>query len=67
MPAQTIALTGTGEAGALGFTPASLNLGNVAVGSSSTQSATLTNDGAAPVNITGSAISPGGRNVHSNQ
>jgi hypothetical protein len=57
-PTQTIALTGTGEAGALGFTPASLNLGSVPVGSSSTQSATLTNDGAAPVNITGFAISP---------
>lgn len=57
-PTQTIALTGTGETGALGFTPASLNLGSVPVGSSSTQSATLTNDGAAPVNITGFAISP---------
>lgn len=57
-PTQTIALTGTGETLALGFTPASLNLGTVAVGSSSTQSATLTNDGSAPVNITGIAVSP---------
>jgi Abnormal spindle-like microcephaly-assoc'd, ASPM-SPD-2-Hydin/Kelch motif/Galactose oxidase, central domain len=57
-PTQTITLTGTGEAGALGFTAASLNFGTVPVGSSSTQSATLTNDGAAPVNITGIAISP---------
>ena len=57
---QTITLTGTGETGALGFTPASLNLGSVMVGSSSTQSATLTNDGAAPVNITGVAVSPAG-------
>jgi len=57
-PTQTIALTGIGETGALGFTPASLNLGSVAVGFSSTQSATLTNDGAAPVNITGFAMSP---------
>src|SRR6266853_3434211 len=57
-PTQTITLTGTGETGALGFTAASLNLGTVLVGSSSTQSATLTNDGAAPVNITGIAISP---------
>jgi centrosomal CEP192-like protein/Kelch motif protein/galactose oxidase-like protein len=55
---QTIKLTGTGESLALGFTPASLNLGSVAVGSSGTQSATLTNDGAAPVNIAGIAISP---------
>ena len=59
-PKQTIALTGTGETGALGFTPASLNLGSVMVGLSSTQSATLTNDGVAPVNITGIAISPAG-------
>jgi hypothetical protein len=57
-PTQTIALTGTGETLSLGFTPASLNLGSVAVGSSSTQSATLTNDGAAAVNITGMSISP---------
>src|SRR5258708_31110101 len=59
-PTQTIALTGTGEAGALGFTPASLNLGGVMVGSSSAQISTLTNDGAAPVNITGFAISTAG-------
>jgi len=57
-PTQTISLTGTGETLALGFTPASLNLGSVAVGSSITQSATLTNDGAAAVNITGVSISP---------
>lgn len=56
--AQTISLTGTGETLALGFAPASLNLGSVVVGSSVTQSATLTNDGAAAVNITGIAISP---------
>ena len=57
-PTQTISLTGTGETLALGFTPATLNLGSVAVGSSITQSATLTNDGTAPVNITGFSISP---------
>lgn len=57
-PRQTIAATGTGETLALGFTPGSLNLGSVLVGSSVTQSATLTNDGAAPVNITGVSISP---------
>jgi hypothetical protein len=55
---QTISLTGTGETLALGFTPASLNLGSVVVGSSVIQSATLTNDGSASVNITGIAISP---------
>ena len=57
-PKQTISLTATGETLALGFTPASLNLGSVAVGSSITQSATLTNDGVAAVNITGYSISP---------
>jgi hypothetical protein len=55
---QNISLTGTGETLALGFTPASLNFGSVVVGSSIPQSATLTNDGAAAVNITGVAISP---------
>ncbi len=57
-PTQTIALTGTGETLALGFTPASLNLGSVVVGSSSSMTATLTNDGSSSVNITGIAISP---------
>jgi hypothetical protein len=54
---QTITLTGTGETLALGFAPAGINFGSVVVSSSSTQSATLTNDGAAPVNITGITIS----------
>lgn len=57
-PTQTISLTGTGETLALGFTPASLNFGTIAVGSSASLSATLTNDGAAAVNLTGIAISP---------
>ena len=57
-PSQTVALTGTGETLALGFTPGAINFGGVVVGSSSTQSATLTNDGAAPVNLTGIAVSP---------
>lgn len=57
-PTQTIALTGTGETLALGFTPSSLNLGSVVVGSSSSMTATLTNDGSASVNITGISISP---------
>ncbi len=58
-PAQTIALTGTGETLALGFTPASLTFGNILVSSSATLTATITNDGSAPVNLTGFAISPG--------
>jgi len=59
-PTETITLSGTGESGALGFTPASLNLGNVPVGSSSTRSATVTNDGASSVNTTALAIFPSG-------
>jgi hypothetical protein len=55
---QTITLTGTGVTLALGFSPSSLNLGSVFVGSSSTMSATLTNDGSSSVNITGTSISP---------
>jgi hypothetical protein len=57
-PTQMISLAGTGETLALGFTPASINFGGVMVGSTGTQSATLTNDGATPVNITAVAISP---------
>jgi hypothetical protein len=57
-PTQTVTLTGTGEVLSLGFTPTSLNLGSVPVGSSSTQSATLINDGSAPVSITGITVSP---------
>jgi len=56
--AQTISLTGTGETLALGFTPGSLAVGSVAVGSSIAKSATLTNDGGASVNLTGFAITP---------
>jgi N-acetylneuraminic acid mutarotase len=55
---QTITLTGTGETLALGFSSSSLNLGSVVVGSSSTMSATLTNDGSSAVNITGISTSP---------
>ena len=57
-PSQIIALTGTGETLALGFSPASLNMGSVVVGSSVIMSATLTNDGSASVDITGISISP---------
>jgi hypothetical protein len=57
-PTQTIALTGTGETLALGFSPASLSLGSIPVGSSGITTATVTNDSAAPVTMTGIAISP---------
>ena len=57
-PQQTIALSGTGGAGALTFEVASLNLGSVVPGYSSTKSATLINDSAGAVSITGVSISP---------
>ncbi len=57
-PVQTISLTGTGEALALGFTPSALNLGSVVVGSQVVLPATLTNDGGVTVNITGISIAP---------
>lgn len=60
-PRQAITLSGTGETTTLGLVPASLDFGGVTVGSSSVQSATLVNDGAAPVNITGIAFSPAKR------
>ncbi len=57
-PQQTIALSGTGGAGALVFSVASLNLGGVIPGYSSTQSATLVNDSTGAVTITGVSIAP---------
>ena len=57
-PKQTIALSGTGGAGALTFTVGSLNLGSVIAGYSISQSATLINDGSVAVNITGISIAP---------
>src|SRR5271163_4378787 len=47
----TIALTGTGIQGQLGATPSSVNFGSVAVGSSGSQTITLTNSGTASVAI----------------
>jgi hypothetical protein len=57
-PAQTIALSATAEATTLGLVPGALSFGGVAVGASSTLTATLVNDGAAAVAITGIAFSP---------
>jgi hypothetical protein len=66
-PSQTISLTGIGEALALSFQPGSLNFGGIAVGLSSTQSATLINDGAAPLAISGFSVSsPGTTYVQAN-
>jgi hypothetical protein len=55
-PQQTIALSGTGGAGALTFTVASLNLGGVIPSHSSYQNATLINDSAGAVSIAGISI-----------
>jgi hypothetical protein len=58
-PHQTIALTGTGEPGALSFTPSSLNFPPTLPGTSSAPMSTnLYNDSAASVDITAIAISP---------
>jgi N-acetylneuraminic acid mutarotase len=57
-PQQTIALSGSGGAGALTFTVSSLNFGGVIPGYSSYQNATLINDSAAAVNITDVSIAP---------
>jgi len=60
-PEQTIALTGTGEPGALSFTPSTLSFPPTLPGTSSaSKSATLYNDSAAVVTITVIAISPSG-------
>ena len=65
-PQQTIALSGTGRAGALTSTSACLHLGNVIPGNSSVQNATLINEGAGSVNITAVSIFPGGTTFTSN-
>ena len=57
-PAQTIALTGTGEQYAIGFSPASLSFPTILPGNHATLSATITNDSALPVNITRITITP---------
>ena len=59
-PSQAIPLSGVGAAQALSFQPASLDFGGVTVGQSATKSATLINDGAAPVAISGISVSSGG-------
>src|SRR5579863_9674886 len=54
----TVSFSGTGLAGGyLTPSPASLNFGSIAVGSSQTQSVTLTNTGGSSVGITQAAVS----------
>jgi Abnormal spindle-like microcephaly-assoc'd, ASPM-SPD-2-Hydin len=57
-----ISLNGTGTAATLqlSVTPTSLNFGNVAVGASGTQTATLTNTGNSSLNIAQISVSGGG-------
>jgi hypothetical protein len=57
-PTQIIALTGTGEQYAITLTPNPLTLPSVLPGYSSTASATVTNDGVGPVNITSMSVTP---------
>jgi hypothetical protein len=58
-PRQTIVLTGTGEQYSISFTPNSLTLPSVIPGGGTTYAtATVTNDGSAPVTISNIAITP---------
>ncbi|HEV2349525.1 MAG TPA: choice-of-anchor D domain-containing protein [Terriglobia bacterium] len=66
-PTQTIALSGTGELGALSLTPTSLTFPATLPGySSSPMTATLHNDSAGPVTITAIAISSSGTFAQTN-
>jgi hypothetical protein len=58
-----IALTGTGIQGQLGATPSSVNFGSVAVGSSGSQTITLTNSGTASVTISAATASGTGLSI----
>ena len=57
---QTISLTGTGTSAAITLSPTSLSFGNQAVGTTSaSQPVTVTNNGTAPLNISGIVASAG--------
>ncbi len=53
----TFALRGTAISGRITLNPASINFGNVQVGKTQTQTATLSNSGLGPVTVTHAAIS----------
>ncbi len=57
-PTQTIATSGLGEVLALALAPTSFDFGTVAVTTIKAQTATLINDGAVPVAISGITIAP---------
>jgi hypothetical protein len=59
----TIALSGTGVQGTLTANPASFNFGNVLVGSSGTQTFTLSNSGTASVTISAASASGTGFSI----
>src|SRR5271163_2705893 len=59
----TIALTGTGIQGQVGATPSSVSFGSVAVGSSGSQTITLTNSGTASVTISAATASGTGLSI----
>src|SRR5277367_1345325 len=59
----TIALSGTGIEGQLGASPSSVNFGSVAVGSTGSQSITLTNSGSASVTISQATVSGTGFSI----
>jgi len=58
-----IALSGTGIQGQLGANPASVNFGSVAVGSTGSQTITLTNSGSASVTISAATASGTGLSI----
>ena len=60
---QQIALSGTGIQGQLGASPSSVNFGSVNVGSSGSQTITLTNSGTASLTISQATTSGAGFSV----
>ncbi len=59
----SIALSGTGTQGQLGASPASVNFGSVGVGSSGSQTITLTNSGTASITISQATASGAGFSI----
>ncbi|MGH9206148.1 MAG: choice-of-anchor D domain-containing protein [Acidimicrobiales bacterium] len=59
-PKQTITLSGTGEANAISFSPATLTFPGTTPGFSSSLAATLNNDGATTVTLSSVAVTSGG-------
>ena len=62
-PTLTIALSGSGAAGAISATPASVSFGNVADGTTATQAITLKNTGTTSVNVSSESVTGTGFGV----